>query len=78
PMDIARTMNMNDANGGEGLLRGLVPNVPLSCGGVHTEASLFVREHVPFDLLLGRSWQRGNYVSIDEGQDGMYLLFKDP
>ncbi|KAH7902945.1 hypothetical protein BJ138DRAFT_1199218, partial [Hygrophoropsis aurantiaca] len=77
PMDIAKSMSMNDANGGEGLLRGLVPNVPLHCGGVVTEASLFVGEHVPFQLLLGRPWQRGNFVSIDEHQDGTYLLFKD-
>ncbi|KAG1791563.1 uncharacterized protein HD556DRAFT_1445194 [Suillus plorans] len=69
---------MNDANGGEGKLRGLVENVPLSCGAVHTKANLYVGDHVPFNLLLGRPWQRGNYVSIDERQDGTWLVFKDP
>jgi hypothetical protein len=69
---------MNDANGGEGQLRGLVQNVPLTCGGVHTQANLYVGDHVPFSLLLGRPWQCGNFVSIDECQDGTWLVFKDP
>jgi C4-type Zn-finger protein len=78
PMDIAKSLAMNDANGGEGILRGLVQHVPLTCGIVSTEANLYVGEHVPFQLLLGRPWQRGNYVSIDERREGTYLLFKDP
>ena len=69
---------MNDANGGGRSLEGLVENVPLNCGGLLTSASLHVGSHVPFELLLGRPWQRGNYVSIDERSDGTYLLFKDP
>jgi hypothetical protein len=69
---------MNDANGGEGNLHGIVENVPLNCGGVMTHANLYVGTHVPFDLLLGRPWQRGNFVSIDERRDRTYLLFKDP
>jgi len=78
PIDHSSTVNMNDANGGERTLQGLVQNVPLECGGVHTEANLYVGEHVPFQMLLGRPWQRGNFVSIDERKDGTYLLFKDP
>lgn len=78
PVDHSSTVNMNDANGGERTLQGLVKNVPLNCGGVHTEVNLYVGEHVPFQMLLGRPWQRGNFVSIDERKDGTYLLFKDP
>jgi hypothetical protein len=78
PIDQKSTVNMNDANGGERTLQGLVKNVPLTCGGVQTEANLYVGEHVPFQMLLGRPWQRGNFVSIDERSDGTYLLFKDP
>ena len=52
--------------------------MPLTCGSVLTKANLYVGEHVPFQLLLGRLWQRGNYVSIDERMEGTYLLFKDP
>ena len=77
PIDRKSAVSMSDANGGEGNLIGIVENVPLNCGGVNTEANLYVGEHVPFDLLLGRPWQRGNYVSIDERRDGTYLLFKD-
>jgi len=78
PIDRKTSVSMNDANGGEGSLHGIVENVPLNCGGVMTQANLYVGAHVPFDLLLGRPWQRGNYVSIDERRDGTYLLFKDP
>jgi hypothetical protein len=78
PIDRNNSVSMNDANGGEGNLHGIVENVPLNCGGVMTHANLYVGTHVPFDLLLGRPWQRGNFVSIDERRDGTYLLFKDP
>lgn len=78
PMDITQSLSMNDANGGEGTLKGLVRQVPLNIGNIQTLANLYVGEHVPFDLLLGRPWQRGNFVSIDERQDGTYLVFKDP
>jgi len=78
PIDRKTSVSMNDANGGEGNLHGIVENVPLNCGGVMTQANLYVGSHVPFDLLLGRPWQRGNFVSIDERRDGTYLLFKDP
>ena len=77
PMDITQHITMGDANGGEGTLTGFVPNIPLRCGDVVTRASVFVGDKAPFDLLLGRPWQRGNYVSIDERIDGTYLLFKD-
>jgi hypothetical protein len=66
PMDIAKTLAMNDTNGGKGILRGLIQHVPLACGQVLTKANLYVGEHVPFQLLLGRPWQQGNFVSIDE------------
>src|SRR6202044_1305010 len=77
PMDKTQSISMNDANGGKGVLLGLVQNVPLHCGGVPTHVNLYVGSHVPFQLLLGRPWQRGNYVSIDGRPDGTYLLFKD-
>jgi hypothetical protein len=69
---------MNDANGGEGHLNGIVQNVPLNCGSIVTHTNLYVGDKVPFDLLLGRPWQHGNFISIDERREGTYLLFKDP
>ena len=59
------------------MLTGFVPNVPIACGDVVTHASIFIGDKVPFDLLLGRPWQRGNFISIDERLEGTYLLFKD-
>lgn len=77
PMDITKSIKMNDANGGEGELHGYLSNVPLSCGKILTSANIYVGNKAPFELLLGRPWQRGNFVSIDERLDGTYLLFKD-
>ncbi len=78
PMDTSNPVNMNDANGGEGVLKGLIQKVPLNMGNITTLANIYVGDHVPFDLLLGRPWQRGNYISIDERPEGTYLIFKDP
>jgi hypothetical protein len=78
PLDKSASISMSDANGGKGVLGGIVENVPLDYGAVRTRANVYVGAHVPFDLLLGRPWQRGNMVSIDELQDGTYLVFKDP
>jgi len=44
---------MKDANGGFGMLDGLATDVPLSCRSIVTEANLYIRSKVPFELLLG-------------------------
>ncbi len=77
PRDLSRQVVLADANGGEGQLDGEVTDVDINMGDLITKANLFVGESSPFKLLLGRPWQRGNYVSIDERKDGTYLLFKD-
>jgi predicted aspartyl protease len=79
PIDLTKAIQMNDANGGESTLKGRIDGVHLMCGGVSTVANLYVsNDRVPFDLLLGRRWQRRNLVGIDERKNGTYLIFKDP
>ncbi|KAJ7132023.1 hypothetical protein C8R44DRAFT_582485, partial [Mycena epipterygia] len=68
---------MNDANGGRGQLQGWIKDVEFNCGGALTTTDLWVSQQAPFKLLLGRPWQRGNLVSIDEREEGTYLVFKD-
>ncbi|KAJ7641992.1 hypothetical protein FB45DRAFT_737732, partial [Roridomyces roridus] len=75
PVDMSRTTNMNDANGGSGQLQGWIDSVDLDCGGIHTAADVWLSHNAPFELLLGRPWQRGNLVSIDERDEGTYLVF---
>ncbi|KAJ7746658.1 hypothetical protein B0H16DRAFT_1889061 [Mycena metata] len=77
PVDMTRVTNMNDANGGRGQLRGFIHDIELSCGGVLTRTGLRVSQQAPFALLLGRPWQRNNLVTIDEREEGTYLVFKD-
>ncbi|KAJ7062090.1 hypothetical protein C8F01DRAFT_1251907 [Mycena amicta] len=76
-VDMTQVINMNDANGGSGQLRGMIRGAELVCGGLRTTADLWVSEQAPFELLLGRPWQRANKVSIDERKEGTYLVFKD-
>ncbi|KAJ6474478.1 hypothetical protein C8R47DRAFT_1294128 [Mycena vitilis] len=78
PIDLTKSIQMNDANGGVSTLRGRADGVQLICGGVLTFANLYIsNDKVPFDLLLGRRWQRRNLVGIDERKKGTYLIFKD-
>src|SRR5580658_11344892 len=78
PMNARRKLTMNDANGGKGVLQGHLTKVPLTCGGIMTYANMYVGDKVPFDMLLGRPWQRANFVSIKEKLDGTYVVFKHP
>jgi hypothetical protein len=78
PMDRNKSIPVTAANGTKDRLTGLVTDVEFRCGGVSTRANLFVSEDPPFHVLLGRPWQQGNLVSIDERRDGTYLIFKDP
>ncbi|KAK7007323.1 hypothetical protein R3P38DRAFT_2553532 [Favolaschia claudopus] len=77
PVDMSQITNMNDANGGKGQLQGWIKDVELTCGDAATVTDLWVAQRAPFTLLLGRPWQRGNLVSIDERDEGTYLIFKD-
>jgi hypothetical protein len=76
-VDMEQVTVMNDANGGKGELRGRIEDVEFCCGAAVTVADLWVSQQAPFGLLLGRPWQRGNLVSIDERDEGTYLIFKD-
>jgi hypothetical protein len=76
-VDMSQVTNMNDANGGRGQLQGWIRDVEFTCGGAVTATDLWVSQKAPFALLLGRPWQRGNLVSIDEREEGTYLIFKD-
>ncbi|KDR84200.1 hypothetical protein GALMADRAFT_205918 [Galerina marginata CBS 339.88] len=79
PVDITRTITMNDANGGEGQLTGYARGIELSCGGIQTNADIWVGGNtLPFDLLLGRTWQQDNLVSTEERLDGTFVVFRDP
>jgi hypothetical protein len=76
-IDMHQIANMSDANGGRAQLQGRINDVELRCGDALTVADLWVSEIAPFTMLLGRPWQRGNLVSIDEREEGTYLIFKD-
>ncbi|KAJ7029250.1 hypothetical protein C8F04DRAFT_1265125 [Mycena alexandri] len=76
-VDMSQVTGMHDANGGNSQLQGWIRDVEFNCGGAYTVTDLWVSRKPPFDLLLGRPWQCGNLVSIDEREEGTYLIFKD-
>ncbi|KAF8146052.1 hypothetical protein K438DRAFT_1991221 [Mycena galopus ATCC 62051] len=76
-VDMSQVTSMKDANGGQGQLQGWIRDVEFTCGAAVTVTDLWVSQQAPFSLLLGRPWQRGNLVSIDEREEGTYLVFKD-
>ena len=66
---------MNDANGGEGILKGHVKSISFNCGPLDTPCEMWIGENVPFNLLLRQPWQTRNHVSIVEKQTGTHLEF---
>jgi hypothetical protein len=76
-INMHQIVNMSDANGGCMQLQGRINDVDLRCGDGLTIADLWVSEITLFTMLLERPWQRGNLVSIDEREEGTYLIFED-
>ena len=58
PRDITQQILLEDANGGEGQLDGVVKEVKINMGSLFTKVNLYVGVKSPFDLLLGCPWQR--------------------
>jgi hypothetical protein len=76
PINKTKQMIMRDAGHGSTQMDGQINNLSIRVGQVETKADVWVGK-VPFRLLLGRPWQRSNRVSIDEREDGSWLIFRD-
>jgi len=74
-MDIDASLTLHDANGENGELKGLIPDLPIQIGGLTTHSNFWVSTDCPLDILLGHPWQRHNFVLIDKRLDGTYLRF---
>ncbi|KIK20428.1 hypothetical protein PISMIDRAFT_47145, partial [Pisolithus microcarpus 441] len=77
PIDVSRSINMKDANGGVSMLTSLIKDVLLFCGAARTWTNLFVSPDIDagFDLLLGCPWAHGNAVSIVERGSATFIVF---
>ncbi|KIY61054.1 hypothetical protein CYLTODRAFT_480802, partial [Cylindrobasidium torrendii FP15055 ss-10] len=76
PEEPHASVRMKDASGQERLLGGQVCNIEFMCGIVPTRANVYLGpESLPFELLLGRPWQRDNLVSIKERPHGTFVTF---
>ena len=51
-IDLIQPITMNDANGGENVLKRHVKSINFNCGPLDTPCEICIRENVPFDLLL--------------------------
>ena len=54
-----RRMIIQMANGGKEEMQGCIEYLELEMGGVKTYMHAFVVQIVPYQLLLGRLWQKG-------------------
>ncbi|KIY61240.1 hypothetical protein CYLTODRAFT_415574, partial [Cylindrobasidium torrendii FP15055 ss-10] len=78
PEEPHASVRMTDASGQEKLLEGQICNVEFKCGIVPTRANVYLGpESLPFDLLLGRPWQRDNLVGIKERPNGTFVTFNN-
>jgi len=74
-----RRMTMQTANRGKEELQGCVEYLELQVGGIKTYAYAFVVQLAPYQLLLGRSWQKGMKLGKIEQADGsMEVEILDP
>ena len=82
PVDMNAKMNIITASGEKVELQGCVINVPLNVGGAVCYSDLWIQnEPCPFQLLLGRDWQKTNHIDILEpwNDNETYIVIKpDP
>ena len=68
-------MSLCNANGGDNILIGLVPNLEIWIGALKTWGNVWVSKNCPPAVLLGCPWQHENMISIDKRTDRTYLWF---
>jgi len=69
-VNMKRKMTMQTENGGKEEMQGCVEYLKLKVGGVKTYTHAFVVQLVPYQLLLGRPWQKGVKLGKIERADG--------
>ncbi|KAF9030232.1 hypothetical protein BDZ89DRAFT_1132534 [Hymenopellis radicata] len=60
PIHPLKTMNIRDVHGVESYLAGRVPGVQINHGIIKTKGTFYLSDTLPYDMILGRPWQRDN------------------
>ncbi|KAJ7588176.1 hypothetical protein C8J56DRAFT_1050236 [Mycena floridula] len=77
PKKAEERITMRDANGNDGELVGLSRSVRLDIGTISTRANLHIGPTtLPYPMLLGRPYMLDNKVSIDERDEGTFVIFE--
>ena len=78
-MNMKRKMTMQIANGGKEEMQGCIEYLELEVGGVKTYAHAFVVQSIPYQLLLGRPWQKGMKLGkIKQADRSVEVEISDP
>lgn len=78
PLDTRNRVTITDANGGKAVSEGQLWNVPIRIGsGLTLGTQVQVLKDLPVPMLLGRTWQRQNLISLSEKPEGTQVIFKD-
>ena len=78
PINTSASTYMQDTGQHDTHLKGKCIGIRLSTGNLLTVTDLWVGSKLPFALLLGQPWQRGNQVSIEECKTGTWLCRHNP
>jgi hypothetical protein len=73
PRDTTKPLKIHDANGGDGILKGLCEKVHLSLGNISTYADIYTGEHAP-DRTDRRLLRRSETCSTSENSTEWPLL----
>ncbi|KAI5891944.1 uncharacterized protein SCHCODRAFT_02461172, partial [Schizophyllum commune H4-8] len=84
-IDTSGAMRMTDASGRQTPVVGIVRDVEIAVGSLSSLIDVYIidsrpepNKPEPYELLLGRPWQRGNQISIEERSSGTRLLVPNP
>jgi len=63
----------------DGQVVGVLHNLPIEIGGIEVKQHVFVVEHLPAKLILGRPWERTTRMTYSNEDDGcLWVTFRSP
>ena len=76
-VDRTTGIKMKDASQNITMLQGRCREIRLWLGDNPTVTDFWVGGNIPYDIVLGRPWQRRNRIGIDERRTGTWLTKRD-
>ncbi|TFK16675.1 hypothetical protein FA15DRAFT_552016, partial [Coprinopsis marcescibilis] len=78
PVNMRWVLMMEAANGSQEVMVGCMEWLEIKIGGMKTWAHAYIVETAPYDLLLGRPWQRSVGLQKVETKQGVDVVVHNP